>query len=138
MLRHVLPFSQINDISSEDEEGDDEESEKEAEEDIVLSTSKISSSHEVSSYRSFELNGGNNITFVHILLKALKLIDDINTSVPWHVNKNCNILADLNSLKSRQDIAVDFWSWILSKTYISSSKKKMAHFEKEILKKNFV
>ena len=83
MLRHVLPFSQINDISNEDEEEDDEESEEEAEEDIILSTSKISSSHEVNNYTSFELKDENNIIFVQILLEAPKLIDDISTSVPW-------------------------------------------------------
>ena len=132
MLRPVLPFSRINDISSEDEEEDDEETEEEAEEDIILSTSKISSSHEVNNYTSFELKDENNITCIYIV-EAPKLIDDISTSVPWHVN-NCNILVDLNSLKSWQDVTVDCWSWALSKTYISA----MAHSEKEILKKNFV
>ena len=57
--------------------------------------------------------------------------------MPWHVNKNCNILVDLNSLKSRQDITIDCGSWILSKTYTSSSKNKDGPSEKEILKKNF-
>ena len=132
MLRHVLPFSQINDISSEDEEF-----EKEAEGDIILSTSKISSSHEVNNYISFELKDENNITFVHILLEALKLIDGISTSVAWHINKNCNILVDLNSLKSRQDITVDCWSWILSKTYILSSKNKDGPFRKGNFEKEF-
>ena len=60
---------------------------KEAEGDIILSTSKISSSHEVNNYISFELKDENNITFVHILLEALKLIDGISTSVAWHINK---------------------------------------------------
>ena len=78
---HILLFSKINGISSEDEEEDDE-SEEEAEEDVILSASKISSSHEVNHYTSFELKDENNITFVHILLKAPKLIDDISTSVP--------------------------------------------------------
>ena len=66
MLRHVLLFSQLNYSLSEDEEKDDEESE---EEDIILSTSKISCSHEVTNYTSFELKDKNNITFVHILLE---------------------------------------------------------------------
>ena len=66
MLRPVLPFSRINDISSEDEEEDDEETEEEAEEDIILSTSKISSSHEVNNYTSFELKDENNITCIYI------------------------------------------------------------------------
>ena len=65
MLRPVLPFSRINDISSEDEE-DDEETEEEAEEDIILSTSKISSSHEVNNYTSFELKDENNMTCIYI------------------------------------------------------------------------
>ena len=64
MLRYVLPFSQINDISNEDEEEDYEESEEEAEEDIILSTAKISSSYEVNNYTSFKLKDENNITFV--------------------------------------------------------------------------
>ena len=68
MLRHVLSFSQLNDISSEYEEEFDEESKEEAEEDIILTTSKISSSHEVNNYTtSFGLKNKNNITFVHIL-----------------------------------------------------------------------
>ena len=100
-------MEKLNDTSSEDEEEDDEVSE---EEDIILSTSKISSSHEVNNYASFELKDENNITFVHILLEAPKLIDDISTTAPWHVNKNCSILVDLNSLKSRQDITIDCWS----------------------------
>ena len=84
-----------------------------------MSTSKTSSSHEVNNYTSFELKDEINITFVHILLEAPKLIDDISTSVPGHVNKKCNILVDLNSLKSQQDITIDYWSCILPKTYIS-------------------
>ena len=68
MLRHVLSFSQLNDISSEYEEEFDKESEEKAEEDIILTTSKISSSHEVKNYTtSFGLKNKNNITFVHIL-----------------------------------------------------------------------
>ena len=110
---------------------------KEAEGDIILSTSKISSSHEVNNYISFELKERNNITFEHILLEALKLIDDTSTSVPWHVNKNCNILVDLNSLKLRQDITVDCWSWILSKPYILSSKNKEGPFRKGNFEKEF-
>ena len=109
MLRHVLLFSRLNDTSSENEEEDDEESE---EADMILSASNISSSHEVNNYTSFELKDENNITFVHILPEAPKLINGKSTSVSWLVNKNCNILVDLNSLKSRQDITIDCWSWI--------------------------
>ena len=81
MLRHVLSFRQLNDVPSEDEEEHNEEFEEEAQEDIISSTSKISSSHQVNNYKSFELKNKNNITFVHILLEASNLIEDISTSV---------------------------------------------------------
>ena len=57
-----------------------------------MSTSKTSSSHEVNNYTSFELKDEINITFVHILLEAPKLIDDISTSVPGHVIQNATYL----------------------------------------------
>ena len=68
---------------------------------------KICSFHEVNNYASFELNAKNNITFVHTLLEAPNLIDDISTFVPCHANKNFNILVGLNSLKLRKDITID-------------------------------
>ena len=45
MLRQFLFFRKLNDVSSKYEKEDNEEVEEEAEEDIILSTSKISSSH---------------------------------------------------------------------------------------------
>ena len=113
-------------------------SEEEAEEDIILSTSKISSSHEVNNYTSFKLKDENNITFVHTLLEAPKLIGGISTSVLWHVNKNCSILVDLNSLKSRQDLLSIVGVGLYQKLTYCRQKIKMDHSEKEILKKNFV
>ena len=103
-----------------------------------MSTSKISSSHEVNNYTSFELKDENNITFVHTVLEAPKLIDGISTSVPWHVNKNCSILVDLNSLKSRQDLLSIVGVGLYQKLTYCRRKIKMDHSEKEILKKNFV
>ena len=75
-----------------------------------MSTSIVSSFYEVNNYTSFERKDENNITFVRILLEAPNSIHDIITSVPWHVNENYNILVDLNSRKSWQDITIDFWS----------------------------
>ena len=92
MLRHVLSFSQLNDISSEYEEEFDEESEEEAEEDIILTTSKISSSHEVNNYISFGLKNKNNITFYTYIARISNLIDDIISSVPSQPAFTCSKL----------------------------------------------
>ena len=63
-------------------------------------------------YISFELKDENNRTFLHILLEASNIIDDISKYVPWHVNKNCNILVDLNSLKPQQDFSSQLLGFI--------------------------
>ena len=79
MLRQFLFFRKLNDVSSKYEKEDNEEVEEEAEEDIILSTSKISSSHEINNFKSFELKNRNNKNFVLILLDAPNLNNVIST-----------------------------------------------------------
>lgn len=114
MLRQFFSFRKLNDVSSEDEKEDNEEVEEEAEEDIILSTSKITSSHEINNFKSFELKNRNK-NVVLTLLDAPNLNNDISTLGSWHVNKNCYIFANLNSLKSQEDLTVGCWSWIFSR-----------------------
>lgn len=78
MLRQFLSFRKLNDVSSEDEKEDNEEVEEEAEEDIILSTSKITSSHEINNFKSFQLKNRNNKNSVLTLLDASNLNNDIS------------------------------------------------------------
>ena len=56
--------------------------------------------------------------------------NEISSTVPWHVNKNCVVIVDFERLKSRLDVTIDCWSWILSKTYIVSGDARDGAFRK--------
>ena len=90
----------------------------------------IKSPHDINSYASFVLRD-DSIEAMNSLLLVVKNSDrNISNQVPWHVTENCHVIVNMSLLKSRLDITVDSWSWILSKTYIVSSHTTNGLFNK--------
>ena len=80
----------------------------------------IKSPHDINSYASFVLRD-DSIKAMNSLLLAVENSDrNISNQVPWLVTENCHVIVNMSLLKSRLDITVDSWSWILSKTYVVS------------------
>ena len=100
----------------------------------------IQSSYDRTIYTSFpEAKSGEEIN----KLISGKLFDrkDVSATVPMHVEKNCTILVDLNQLKCRDDIKIDAWTWLNSKTYVKSSSHEEGPFtlrEDDIKKYRFI
>ena len=81
----------------------------------------IKSPHDINNYASFVLRD-DSIKAMNSLLLAVENSDrNISNQVPWLVTENCHVIVNMSLLKSRLDITVDSWSWILSKTYVVSS-----------------
>ena len=58
-----------------------------------------------------------------LLLSPEVLEEDISSNVPWHVNGDCIIVADLRKLEDRENITYDCWSWKNDKSYVVSSNE---------------
>ena len=81
----------------------------------------IKSPHGINSYASFILRDDSIEAMNSLLLAVENSNGNISNQVPWHVTENCHVTVNMSLLKSRLDITVDSWSWILSKTYVVPS-----------------
>ena len=89
-------------ISSDDESG----------EDLIIEMKNIKSMHYVNSYASFVLLKQWTVSCWRLKIPIEILVTE------WHVTENCHVIVNMSLLKSRLDITVDSWSWILSETYV--------------------
>ena len=68
--------------------------------------------HYVNSYASFVLLKQWTVSCWRLKIPIEILVTE------WHVTENCHVIVNMSLLKSRLDITVDSWSWILSETYV--------------------
>ena len=123
--------SSLDESSTSSDESSNEEGysdEKVAPKCPVIRKERIRSPHDVTSYTSFSLSENSVSVINDVLTAKVYDVEEVSTTVPWHVNKNCVILIDLEKLKSRDDITVDSWTWRNSKTYIVSSIKECGYY----------
>ena len=69
----------------------------------------------------FKLHDCSRKTVTNLILHASSHSEDTANSAPWHVDKNCCVIVDLNKMKEREDLCADAWRWKLWNTYPTSS-----------------
>ena len=90
----------------------------------------IKSPHNVNSYVSFVLRDDSIEAMNSLLLAVENSSRNISNQVRCHGTENCHVILNMSLLKSRLDITVDSWSWIISKTYVVSSHTTNGLFNK--------
>ena len=114
-------FSSSSTISSDDE----------SDESLIIEMKNVKSPHDINSYASFILRDESIKAMNSFLLAEENSGRNISNQVPWHVTENYHVIVNMSSFKSRLDITVDSWSWILSKTlavFIGSIDKSLTYY----------
>ena len=83
----------------------------------TLTKEKIKSLHERKSFTLFKLHDCSRKTFTNLILHTSSHSENAANSAPWHVDKNCCVIVDLNKMKDREDLCTDAWRWKLWNTY---------------------